>query len=72
MPQTVTHDEAKLRKQSTFDGVDSDDDKPFDEVRTDDITKTITQGSDKTTELLDSLLGVLPTRFVPRKTISFK
>ncbi|KAI1285802.1 Phosphatidate cytidylyltransferase 1 [Halotydeus destructor] len=50
-----------LRKQSTFDGVDSDDDKPFDEVRDLDITKEIPQ--DKTPEVLEHALSALPTKW---------
>ena len=54
----------QLRKQSTFDAVDSDDDRPFQEVP-DLSTKELPQATDKTgTEVLDSALASLPSRLV--------
>lgn len=52
----------KLRKQSTFDGVDSDDDRPFDEVP--DLSKTLPQDTGKTMEVLDAVLSYLPAKYV--------
>lgn len=50
----------QLKKQETFDGVDSDDDRPFSDVP--DLSRDLPQASDKTTEILDSALSGLDSR----------
>lgn len=54
----------QLTKQATFDGVDSDDDKPFGDDALPDLSQRLPQASDKTTEILDQALSGLPSRFV--------
>lgn len=61
---TSNEDERKLPKQQTFDGVDSDDDKPFGDDAIPDLSHRLPQASDKTTEILDQALSGLPSRFV--------
>ena len=60
----LNEDEKKLTKQQTFDGVDSDDDKPFGDDAIPDLSHRLPQASDKTTEILDQALSGLPSRFV--------
>lgn len=64
-----------LRKQSTVDGVDSDDERMFTEDALPDLSRELPQASDKTTEILDQALSGLPSRWVfsertPRRTLN--
>ena len=52
----------QLKKQETFDGVDSDDDRPFTDDALPDLSRELPQASDKTTEILDSALSGLDSR----------
>lgn len=52
-----------LQKQSTFDDIDSDDDKPFDDEGVQDLSKIMPQASDRTNEIIDQALSGLPSRF---------
>ena len=54
-----------IKKQSTFDAIDSDDDKPFDDDGIQDLSKIMPQASDHTSEIIDQALSGLPTRLDP-------
>ena len=51
-----------IQKQSTLDGIDSDDDKPFDDEGVQDLSKIMPQASDHTSEIIDQALSGLPSR----------
>ncbi|RWS09681.1 Csa-CD synthase-like protein [Dinothrombium tinctorium] len=52
-----------LRKQSTFDGVDSDEDRIIDETQVEELVRELPQATDRVNQAIDQALSALPNKW---------
>ncbi|RWS29055.1 Csa-CD synthase-like protein [Leptotrombidium deliense] len=61
--RTGPQSQSLLRKQSTVDGVDSDDDRIIDESNVEELVKELPQSSDRVNQIIDQALSSLPIKW---------